>query len=283
MKLEAIVNNLKTLPPAPRVMPMLLRSLNDLDTSTDDIVQLLLLDAGLAAKVLAVSNSAYYGGDGSTTEVGEAVTRVGFREIYRIVTNIYSRAFVGQRVGAYQMDANERWFNSVATGIIMEMLSRRLQMVDPATAYTIGLLHDIGKTAIDELFGSSYEKVLQMIETRGMTQQSAEIEVFGVDHAQVGAALMRSWGFPEAIVEPVGFQFEPGKAANFIKEASMLHLSRWICASIGGAPGACAWAFRFDSVVLETLSCSHELVMELMLASKDELKRKEDLLQADAS
>ena len=90
-------------------MPILLKSLNDINTSGEDIVSLLELDAGLAAKLLKVSNSAYYGGRGDTTEVGEAVARLGFREIYRIITNIYAKAFVGRPMNSYQIEAEERW------------------------------------------------------------------------------------------------------------------------------------------------------------------------------
>lgn len=279
MKLEEVVASLKNLPPAPRVMPMLLSSLNDLNTSGDEIVQLLELDAGLAAKILTVSNSAYYGGRGDIAEVGEAVARLGFREIYRIVTNIYAKAFVGRSMSTYQIEADERWFNSVATGVVMELLTKRLQDGDPATAYTIGLLHDIGKSAVDEVCHETYQQVLLAVEEDHMTLQKAEQKILGFDHAQLGAALMRSWKFPDAIIEPIEFQFDPCHAKDFPKLASMLHLSRWICASIAGAPGTFAWAFELDSSVFETLQCSEEIVMQLILESKEELEQKEELLK----
>lgn len=279
MNVNELVAGLKSLPPAPRVMPLLLRALNDLNSSSEDIVQLLQLDAGLVAKILSVSNSAFYGGSGSITDIGEAMTRLGYREIYRIVTNIYARAFVGREMRSYQMEADERWFNSVATGIVMEVLTRHIHVGDSASTYTVGLLHDIGKTVINELFEDRYQEVLAIVERDHLTLQKAEWRVFGFDHARVGAALMRSWEFPEEIVEPVEFQFEPAEAPNYAKLAAMLHLSRWICASIGGAPGTSAWAFSLNSQVFEMLGCSDSIVMELLLESKEELMRKEDLLK----
>ncbi len=279
MKVEEVVAQLRNLPPAPRVMPMLLKLLSDINTSSDDIVQLLELDAGLVAKFLNISNSAYYGGRGDITDIGEAVARLGFKEIYRIVTNIYAKAFVGKSMNSYQIKAEERWFNSVATGIVMEMLTKRLGHGDPATTYTIGLLHDLGKTAIDEVFDHQYKEVLSAVSNQQITLQEAEQKVFGFDHAQVAAALMRSWEFPEEIIEPIECQFEINNAHVYKYEACMLHLSRWVCASIGGAPGTSAWAFSLDESVFEVLECSEQIAMQLILESKDELMKKEDLLK----
>lgn len=279
MNVQDVVANLKSLPPAPRVMPLLLRALNDVNSSREDIVELLQLDAGLVAKILSVSNSALYGGKGDITDIDEAMARLGYREIYRIVTNIYAKAFVGRGMLSYQIDSSDRWFNSVATGIVMEMLTRRLNVGDPATTYTVGLLHDIGKSVIDEVYETRYHEVFSIIEKDGMTLQQAECRLFGFDHAQIGAALMQNWNFPDEIVEPIAFQFEPLKARTQLKVAAMLHLSRWICASIGGAPGTAAWAFEINAAVLEMLGCRESIIPELLIESKEALMRKEELLK----
>lgn len=279
MNVSEVVSSLKNLPPAPRVMPILLKSLNDMNTSAEDIVKLLELDAGIVAKIIGVSNSAFYGGQGHVSDIGEAVGRLGFKEIYRIVTSIYAKVFVGNPMNSYQVEADERWFNSVGTGIVMEILCKKLGNGDPATTYTVGLLHDIGKTAIDEVFHHQYSTVLSTISTQQITLQKAEQQVFGFDHAQVGAALLKSWDFPEEIVEPIEFQFDPEHASKFRKEACMLHLSRWVCASIGGAPGTHAWAFELREPVFEILNCAPDIAMELILDSKEELMRREDLLK----
>ena len=128
-------------------------------------------------------------------------------------------------------------------------------------------------------FTTSISRSCQTVEHQQISLQKAEKEIFGFDHAEVAAALMRSWEFPEAIIEPIEFQFHPMESGEYKKTSCMLHLSRWICASIGGAPGTFAWAFELDSSVFEVLGCSEEIVMELILESKEELDRKEDLLK----
>ena len=180
---------------------------------------------------------------------------------------------------SYEIESEERWFNSVATGVVMELMTKRFGLGDPATTYTIGLLHDIGKTAIDLLHEHKYSEVLDSIEEKQITLQEAEKKMFGYDHAEIGAALLRSWEFPESVIQPIEYQFRPNECEQHKKISSMLHLSKWICAGIGGAPGTHAWAFRLDESVFEELKCSESDALQLMLASKEEIQHKKDLLK----
>jgi putative nucleotidyltransferase with HDIG domain len=278
MNLNEMIISLKNLPPAPRVMPKLLKLLNNPNSLSTDIVELVELDASLTARLIGISNSAYYGSDAGITDLGEAVNRLGFKEIYRTITNVYAKSFVGQSIKSYQIDAEERWFNSVATGLVMEIMTLRWNKGDSAAAYTIGLLHDIGKTAINEIFGSQYASVLERVESEQMELRHAEKLAFGFDHAEAGAALLKSWGFPDEIVEPIEMQYEPENAANYRTFASMLHLSRWIASGIGGAPGKLARAFELKGEIFETLSIQPEEAMELMIDCKEQIELKEKLL-----
>jgi putative nucleotidyltransferase with HDIG domain len=259
-------------------MPKLLRLLNDPDSSVDAIADLIQLDAGLTAKLIGIANSAYYGSSGCIADVDDAVNRLGFREIYRTVTLICSKSFVGQSLHAYHIESDERWYNSVATGLVMELLSQRLRIGDSATAYTIGLLHDIGKLAIHNTLGEVYANVLQQVEMEGISLVEGEKRAFGFDHAEAGAALLASWDFPIEIHEAIGCQYAPSRAKSHPMMAAMLHVSRWICAGIGGIPGKHAWAFSLEESVFETLGLSPEAAMELMIDSKEQLKIKESLL-----
>ena len=278
MNLDEMIVSLKSLPPAPRVMPKLLKLLNDPESSSSDIVELVELDASLTARLIGISNSAYYGMEGGITDLGEAVNRLGFREIYRTITNVYARSFVGQSMQSYGIDTEERWFNSVATGLVMETMSQHWGLGDAATSYTIGLLHDLGKTAINELFRSQYASVLQRVDSEHIELRVAEKEAFGFDHAEAGAALLQHWDFPDEIVEPIGKQYEPENAVEYPIFASMLHLSRWIAAGVGGAPGKQARAFALKESVFETLSVGPEKAMELMIECKEQIELKEKLL-----
>ncbi len=278
MNLTEIIKSLKNLPPAPTVLPKLLRILNDDNAFGDDVVELINLDPSLTAQIIRMSNSAYYAGGGTITDLGQAVNRLGFKEIYRTVTVICAKSFVGAPVESYQIDGEERWFNSVATGLVMELLAEKLSTYDSSTAYTLGLLHDIGKLAMNQLHGESYIEVLKRIEGGRESLPNAEIDAFGYNHAELGAALLQEWGFADEMIEPIRYQYEPYHSNEFKKYTAMLHLSHWIVAGIGGNPGKNAWAFMLDEGVLETLSINQDSIMSLMLDAREDMKLKEDFL-----
>jgi len=278
MNLADIIKSLKNLPPAPTVLPKLLRILNDENAFGDDVVELINLDSSLTAQIIRMSNSAFYAGGGSISDLSQAVNRLGFKEIYRTVTVICAKSFVGSSVESYQIEAEERWFNSVATGLAMELLADKLNILDTSTAYTLGLLHDIGKLAMNQLHGESYNEVLKRIEGGRESLPRAEMDAFGYDHAELGSALLREWDFAEEMIEPIRYQYEPHKSEEFKTFTGMLHLSHWIVAGIGGNPGKNAWAFFLDEGVLETLGINQEDVMTLMLDAREDMKQKEDFL-----
>jgi len=278
MSIEELINGLKDLPPAPRVLPRLLKVLGDENASSEDVVSLIDLDPALTARIIRQSNSAYYGGFDAVSDLDEAVNRLGFREIYRMACLICARSFVGGAVPTYKMESEERWFNSVATGLVMETLSRDLGFCEPSTAYTVGLLHDIGKLAIHQVFGDRYDAVFDKLEQEGKSLYRAEMEVLGFDHAQVGAALLEKWGFPEDIVIPIRFQYSPSAAPSQRETTGMLHVSHWIAGGIGGKPGKDSWAFELDTSVFAMLHMDEERAMQVMLQSRDQLKEKEEML-----
>jgi HD-like signal output (HDOD) protein len=279
MNLASMITNLKNLPPAPRVMPKLLKLLNNDDASVVDIVGLIQLDASLTAKLISMANSAYFAAGGSIADLDEAVNRLGFREIYRTVSLICSRSLVGQSLESYQLDADERWYHSVIMGIVMETLALRLQTMDTSTAYTIGLLHDIGKIAIHQSLGASYAEVLRQVEQKGIPLVEGERQSFGFDHAAAGSMLLATWDFPSEIHEPIGCQYEPSRACEYPQHAALLHFSQWIAASIGGVPGKNAWAFALDEGVFSTLKVNQSQAMALMLSCKAQVDQKQSLFE----
>jgi HD-like signal output (HDOD) protein len=77
-------------------------------------------------------------------------------------------------------------------------------------AYTAALLHDVGSLVLATHRPNEYAKVLDLARTRPVPDWSAEREVFGADHAHVGAYLLGVWGLSDGIVETVAFHHHPG-------------------------------------------------------------------------
>lgn len=227
-----IVKSVRHLPTAPKVLPRLKLLLQDGNSALDRIVSMIRLDPGLAAKVLQVANSLYFYTGARCTTVEDAVARIGYNEIFALVSQAVSvQVLLSRPVVVYHMDADEMWARSVCCAIGAESLASRVG-VDPAAAYTLGLLHGIGMIAIDEWAQNTGAELKLAIHAFPTEATRTERACFGFTHADVGSCLLETWDFPEEITDPVRFQYVPAAAVSWPALAALLVAARWIRSAV---------------------------------------------------
>src|SRR3954469_13379741 len=146
---EDIVREVKTLPSAPKVLPGLKRLLSDGNSAMHEIVALIRLDPGIAVRVLQAANSAYFSKGVRCFTVDEAVNRVGYDQIYELVSYAVASQVLVRPLEVYGIEADVLWKMSVAGALSAELIADRTGQ-DRNIAYTVGLLHCVGMVAIDE-------------------------------------------------------------------------------------------------------------------------------------
>lgn len=229
---DDIVRAVRHLPSAPRVLPRLKRLLTDNNSGIDEIVALIRLDPGMAAQVVRVGNSAYYSSGASCATVDEAVGRVGFDQVYELVSYAAAAQVLIRPLTVYGIEADDFWRQSLACAFAAETLAQHTGQ-DTSTAYTLGLLHGIGMVAIDEwALRARRQLTLARDEISGSTSAS-EISQLGFTHAEAGAALLRHWEFPAEACATVRFQDLPTATANDRNcLAALLHLAKHVRSAV---------------------------------------------------
>ncbi len=224
---EDIVRDLRQLPSAPKVLPRLKMLLSDANSSMQEIVGLIRLDLGIAARVLQVANSAFYSKGARCLTVDEAVNRVGYDEVYELVSVAVASQVLVRPLVAYALEADDLWRQSVACAVAAEMIAQHSGQ-DRNVAYTNGLLHCVGMVAIDE-WGLRNSRVLSL-RSAGFPRESTEAEraAFGFTQSEAGAALLRHWDFPREMSEPVRWQYAPRASAGYARMACLLYASKWL-------------------------------------------------------
>ncbi|MCH8474856.1 MAG: HDOD domain-containing protein [Opitutales bacterium] len=210
MKLAEVLKEADSLTASPRILIRLKEVLSDANSSPSDIVALLKVDSNLTGRVLAQSNSAYYSGSTSPRSLGEAINRLGFRQIYSVVAQAAAADFMAKNLSAYNLTADQMFEEALATATLMTQFGRRSSLIkeDEDMLYLIGLLHGIGKVIINNCllrqgFGKSgYEKMPQLTPAR-------EKSLYGFTYADAGSALLSNWQFSKDIVDAVRLHVEP--------------------------------------------------------------------------
>lgn len=236
---EEIVRDLRDLPSAPKVLPRLKVLLSDTNSSMHEVVRLIRLDPGIAARVLRVGNSAYYNHGDRCVTVDEAVNRVGYGQIYELVSYAVASQVLVRPLATYGIEADDLWRMSVACALAAEEIANRSgQECD--VAYTVGLLHGLGMAAIDD-WAQRHRPELRF-PSLGFPRESAEAEraALGFTQADVGAELLREWDFQNAMWEPVRWQYAPRSCTAHMRMACLLHSAKWVrstvCATDGQSP-----------------------------------------------
>lgn len=269
---DEIVRRLHQLPSAPRVLPRLKKLLSDGNSSMHDVVHMIRLDPGIAARVLQIGNSAYYSQGLRCYTVDEAVTRVGYDQIYELVANAVASQVLVRPLAVYGMDADQLWTRSIACAIAAEILATRLNQ-DQDIAYTIGLLHGVGLVAIDEWAFRHHPSLRFILGRPPLESCQAERAVLGFHNAEVAAALLRLWEFPAMMSEPVRWQYLPRGTAAHHTGAAILHLAKWLRTAVCEPEAGVALP---DVGLLKSL----KLTPEALLGLTSELQRRLNDLQS---
>ncbi len=221
------MRELEHLPTAPRVLPRLKRLLCDGNTAMSEVVEMVRFDPGIAARVLQFGNSAYFSHGLRCYTVEEAVNRVGYDQIYELVTTAVASQVLIRPLATYGLEADDLWENSIACALASELLAARLG-TDRNIAYTIGLLHSIGMVAIDD-WATRHQPDLHFT-SKGLPLETCEAErtTLGFHQAEAGATLLRLWAFPQVMSEPVRWQYLPNGTAVHFQFASLLHTAKWL-------------------------------------------------------
>ncbi len=234
---EAIVREVVCLPSAPKVLPRLKQLLSDGNSATHEIVALIRLDPGIAARVLQMGNCAYFATGVRCFTVDEAVTRVGYDRVYELVAYAVASQVLVRPLDIYGIEADELWRMSVACALAAEALAERTNQ-DRNVAYTIGLLHAVGMVAIDEWALQKGHPFT--LKNMGFPREAMESEraVLGFTQAETGCALLKHWGFPHSISEPVRWQYTPRASASQARMATLLFAAKWLRSAVCTPAGA---------------------------------------------
>jgi HD-like signal output (HDOD) protein len=229
--LDEVVRELEQLPSAPKVLPRLKQMLCDGNSAMDEVVSMVRLDPGIAARVLQFGNSAYFNHGLRCYTVEEAVQRVGYDQIYDLVSTAVASQVLVRPLATYGLEADDLWAQSIACALAAESIAEQTN-ADRNIAYTIGLLHSIGMVVIDEWAARNRPDL--RFSSRALPLESCEAEraFLGFHQAEAGATLLRSWDFPAAMAEPVRWQYLPNGTAVHFPLSALLHCAKWLRATV---------------------------------------------------
>ena len=213
LEMNKLINSIESLPASLQIMPKLQMLLSDLNSSISDIIGLIKTDASLVTHIVKVSNSAYYAASTHCSTIEDAMNRIGFTEAYNIIGYVAASHILQKDLQIYDQKASDLWEHSVRSATSMQVLGRQIKAVqsytlpDSGIAYTVGLLHSIGKILINHYHSMYPLPVLETLEEP--LCPAKERELWNFDNREAGASLLEKWHFEKSITLPILHQDDP--------------------------------------------------------------------------
>jgi putative nucleotidyltransferase with HDIG domain len=198
--IDQVLQQVEHLPTLPQVVMTVLQMTESPNLNTAKLSQA--LDQSLAAKVLKMANSAFYGGGRSrkVNTIPHAIVIIGLETLKEIVltASLFHTFHDQQDIQKLQ----PLWQHSLEAAQIAKRLAWIFRYSSLDEAYFSGLIHDLGKLIIQQHFPQQYEEIENQ-KNNGLEDQDAEKQVLGLNHAELGGKISAHWVFPETLVDAI--------------------------------------------------------------------------------
>jgi putative nucleotidyltransferase with HDIG domain len=232
------------LPPFPQVAVRVLQLANNENVQLHQLCDLISSDPAFASEVLTVSNSLLYAPRYPSATILQAVAVLGANTLQGMCVTVGVRAYLGKAMGYPAM--RNLWRHNLACAIIVSRIANS-GSIDKDTAYTAGILHDVGRMALAVIQPKGYAALLEKHHGAAASMLEAERELFGWDHCEVGRQLIGEWKLPQSFEAVVADHHSERHSDGEWDVAELVKVSCAMASAIGFAAFS-GWETYADSI-----------------------------------
>jgi putative nucleotidyltransferase with HDIG domain len=260
------LRNLSSLPALPVVVRSLMRDIGNPHSHMQHICRTIGHDQALTARILRVANSPFYATREPVRSLEHAVPLLGLRTINAMLM----KASLFENF--HSKEGRGFWLHALGVACAARAIARVTGLGRLEQAFTLGLLHDIGKLALQEAFPEDYARARELVRSRGGLIRQAEEEVFACNHAEAGAQLARRWSLPVEFSEAIACHHQLSAAGNTGRLwAAVAHLADIIARAMLIGNGGDRTIPRLDPLALDTLGLDAGRYEDIFDATEEEL------------
>lgn len=216
------IGNVPTLPAA---ATRALAIVNDPNCSIKDFAKVVETDPALATSLLKLVNSSFYGGSTKTSDIHQAIVRLGLRETQNLILAVSVRSVFRWMPKGQEAERDRLWRHCSLTGVLSRQVNEKLGLGFKGEEFSAGLSHDLGRIMLAVGYPDQFCKLAQMETTDEMRLLEIEKEQLGFTHPELGAWLTRSWNLPDDLTEAIRYHHAPAEAPKHSVLASIVSLA----------------------------------------------------------
>ena len=160
---QKMIDEIRDVPPLPDVVVEVMRITRDENTTSKQLTDVISKDQGLTGNVLRLCNSAYYGIPRTVSSLSQAVMYLGFHTVRSLVLTCSIRSFYNPKSKIYGYEKGGIWVHALSCARVCDMICERIRPDIRDTAYTAGLLHDIGQLIIGNQIEDTADSIIELM------------------------------------------------------------------------------------------------------------------------
>ncbi len=211
--------------PIPQIALRIIRLIRKGDYSVKELEPEIWIDQVIAARVLRLCNSVLVSSRQQIDSIDRALVLLGENQLLELIVTAAVETFYQQHEGGYALMRGGLYRHSLYVANASKIIADRVGRVAPETAYTAGLLHDIGKVVLDQYFARSLPLFYRSYPLQNGDFSTLEREAIGIDHQQIGKRLADQWNLPRTLAEAIRFHHYPEEAEKHRDLAHIVYLA----------------------------------------------------------
>jgi HD-like signal output (HDOD) protein/ActR/RegA family two-component response regulator len=230
--IENLINRFKRgdidLPSLPRINDKF-KELVEKGATLQNISELLKHDAAISTRLIGISNSSYYRGLTENTTLESAISRLGLETTKQTVGALANRGLYTTTNRKYTQIVEELWEHSLSCAYAAQVTAETLGLRLDEDAFTLGLLHDVGKLILIQVVGEA-EKRTQEADQDEVVDMFKSLDAY---HGRTGAILLKKWGFSEKFIAVSLYHDAIDKAETLTKDLQLVHFANLLVKDMG--------------------------------------------------
>jgi HD-like signal output (HDOD) protein len=275
---KKILRTLGQLPPMPQTVLKAREIMTNPSSDFQELGDLLETDQAIAAKVLKLANSSYYGLSGKVSSIQHASVVLGHKALGELITMGGTASILGNTLEGYGLEAGQLWKHSLGVAFGARIIANRKNPSLSNDAFAAGLLHDAGKLILDPYVLERQDAFQQFIANNDESFLTAEKQILAFDHSEIASEVCKSWNIPKSLTTAIRYHHYPSRSQGN-ELAYMVHMADGISMMTGLGLGIDGMMYQFEDNALEFLGLQEQDLNDIMGDVLTSVKKISDKVQ----
>ncbi|MBT8341693.1 MAG: HDOD domain-containing protein [Desulfatitalea sp.] len=252
-----ILKTVDELPPMPQTVIKAREIMEDPKAGFQELSALFEADQAIAAKILKLANSSYYGIKGGVSSIQKASVVLGQKTLRELVTLGGVSGLIGNQLVGYGLDAGDLWMHSLAVAFGARFIAEKIDASLASDAFTSGLLHDCGKLILDSYIAERWQQFEDAMADGETSFLDAERKVLALDHPEIASDVCKAWQIPKSISRAIRHHHHPSRSQKS-KLAYIVHAADAIALMSGIGIGIDGTRYQMEEGTMTILALNDE-------------------------